>query len=148
MVSTSTLMGGDPVDPLSPKNCPECGSTRLIVALNGGGHIQRQRHPLCRRDADRRRGRQPTAAGGRVHQTTAAGAAAHVCELRVTPPIEDLAYHFVEVRGGEAIAQGMGDDLVDALLGVIEYMLPPDSGTTQARARTSGTCGVVVPKAP
>ena len=36
MVSTSTLMGGDPVDPLSPKNCPECGSTRLIVALNGG----------------------------------------------------------------------------------------------------------------
>ena len=61
-----------------------------------------------------------------MHQTTAAGAAAHVCELRVTPPIEDLAYHFVEVRGGEAIAQGMGDDLVDALLGVIEYMLPPD----------------------
>ena len=62
-----------------------------------------------------------------VHQTTAAGAAAHVCELRVTPPSEDLAYHFVEVvRRGEVIAQGMGDDLVDALLGVIEYMLPPD----------------------
>jgi hypothetical protein len=35
--------------------------------------------------------------------------------------------YYVEVaRGKEVVASGMGDNLVDALLGVIEFMLPPD----------------------
>ena len=64
---------------------------------------------------------------GPVDKATAVGTATHVCELHVTPPSRDLAYHFVEVvRGGDVIAQGMGDDLVDALLDVIAFMLPPD----------------------
>jgi len=58
---------------------------------------------------------------------TAVGTATHSCELRSAPPSDDLEYWFVEVvKGDVVVGSGMGDTIVDALLGVIEYMLPPD----------------------
>jgi hypothetical protein len=110
---------GDPPDPLNPQPCPNCGSARRSVALGAITMVGTSTLSI---------GASITAAGkvSPAPKTTAIGPATHVCEVWITPPSDDLAYHFVEVvRGDEVIAQGMGDDLVDALLGVIEYLLPP-----------------------
>ena len=45
----------------------------------------------------------------------------------MTPPTDDLECWFVEVvRDGNAVDNGIGPDLVDALLDLIPRMLPPD----------------------
>ena len=59
--------------------------------------------------------------------TTTIGAATHTCEVRMSPVGDDGELTYAEVvREGKVISAGVGDDAVDALLGVIEYLLPPD----------------------
>ena len=50
----------------------------------------------------------------------------HSCTVQIGPTGDKGVIHAEVVRGGEVIADGMGDNVVDALLGLIEYMLPPD----------------------
>ncbi len=49
----------------------------------------------------------------------------HTCMVQIAPTGDPGMFHAEVIRGGKVIADGMGDSVADALLGLIEYMLPP-----------------------
>lgn len=50
----------------------------------------------------------------------------HRCIVQIAPVDDQGLIHAEVVRDGKVIADGVGDSTVDALLNLIEYMLPPD----------------------
>lgn len=50
----------------------------------------------------------------------------HRCIVQIAPTGDHGIIHAEVIRGGKVIADGMGDSVADALLDLIEYMLPPE----------------------
>jgi hypothetical protein len=112
---------------MSPRPCPnpECRSLERRVTFSAGSipttavlgtatEVETAMRITPKRDYSRL-------------NTTTVGVAAHSCAVRMTPPTDDLECRFVEVvRDGNVVDNGIGPDLVDALLDLIPRMLPPD----------------------
>jgi hypothetical protein len=117
---------GESPDPTNPKPCPnpECRSLERRVTFSAGTSITAVLGTATEVE---------TALPIRVvkkqaaTKTTTIDVATHSCEVLMTPPTDDRECWFVEVvRGGEIVDNGIGTDLVDALLDLIPRMLPPD----------------------
>jgi hypothetical protein len=107
---------GDPPDLGNPQACPECGSLERRVTL---GPVKSDLGITGTAEVapkiDSRK------------KMTITGEATHSCELRITPPSDDFQYWYAEVRrDDEVVGNGGGDTIVNAFVGMIEYMLPPD----------------------
>ena len=126
---------GPPVEPSHPQPCPQCGSlSRRVIGIataalgftaTAKGEAFDAKVVAFTDDVGLTDEVEVTV--GEQPKMTDVGVAAHSCEFRVTLTTDDAPAYYVEVaRGEEVVASGMGDNLVDALLGVIEFMLPPD----------------------
>jgi hypothetical protein len=129
------LIETPPVEPSHPQPCPQCGSlsrrvsgiATAVLGFTATAKGEAFDATVVAITDDVGPTDEVEVTVEKQPKMTDVGVATHSCEFRMTPTTDDPPAYYVEVvRDEEVVASGMGDNLVDALLGVIEFMLPPD----------------------